>query len=311
MSRDRFIEIMEYLRFDIKAERSKRLGEDKFALASGLWTPFIENCKKAYIPNENLTIDEQLFPSKCRCPFTQYIASKPDKFGVKYFLLVDVETKYVCNGFPYLGKDHARPTNQSLPSYVVSKLLEGFDNNGHNVTFDNFFTSLALVEDLAQRGFSCVGTIRNNRREMPDVESVMKRDDRFHSRFFLSEKKTILTAYKTKKNKIVSLISSAHDSISVDAKSKKQKSNIIQSYNTTKCGVDCADQMLRQYSTRCQTRRWPVGCFYNVLDMCLLNSWIVFKIANKSNISRRDYQLSLIQEMCTPATPTPPLSYPL
>jgi hypothetical protein len=31
--------------------------------------------------------------------------NKPDKFGIKFWLLVDVESKYIVNGFPYLGKD--------------------------------------------------------------------------------------------------------------------------------------------------------------------------------------------------------------
>jgi hypothetical protein len=34
---------------------------------------FVENqLAKSYIPEENLAVDEQLFPSKARCHFTQY-----------------------------------------------------------------------------------------------------------------------------------------------------------------------------------------------------------------------------------------------
>ena len=79
----------------------------------------------------------------------------------------------------------------------------------------------------------------------------------------------------------------------------KKKPNVIHFYNHTKCGVDNVDQMLRQLSTRCQTRRWPVSVFYNVLDMCALNAWIVYKLVNKSEITRRDFQLSLLKELCS------------
>jgi hypothetical protein len=55
-----------------------------------------------------------LFPSKTRCPFTQFILSKPDKFGQKFWIAADLESKYILNAFPYLGKDEERDKNQRL-----------------------------------------------------------------------------------------------------------------------------------------------------------------------------------------------------
>ncbi|XP_073528958.1 uncharacterized protein [Phyllobates terribilis] len=89
MSRDRFVEIMRFLRFDEKSTRSERLQMDKFALFSTVWDRFIENCIACYKPGPYITVEEQLFPSKTRCPFTQYMPSKPDKYGHKYWLAVD------------------------------------------------------------------------------------------------------------------------------------------------------------------------------------------------------------------------------
>ena len=83
MSRNRFHEIMRHLRFDLKRTCSRRLQTDKFALASEVWQTFIDNCFLCYRPGENLTADEQLFPSKARCRFTQYMANNPYKFGIK------------------------------------------------------------------------------------------------------------------------------------------------------------------------------------------------------------------------------------
>ena len=85
MSRNRYKELIRYLRFDIRSSRSERLKSDKFCLFSVIWNRFIDNCKACYIPNADITVDEQLFPTKSRYPFTQYIASKPDKFGVKFW----------------------------------------------------------------------------------------------------------------------------------------------------------------------------------------------------------------------------------
>ena len=76
MGRNRFTDILKYLRFDEKNTRSSRLKTDKFALFSFVWDKFIENSSSCYKPGSNITIDEQLFPSKARCPFTQYISTK-------------------------------------------------------------------------------------------------------------------------------------------------------------------------------------------------------------------------------------------
>lgn len=151
MSRDRFVEIMRFLRFDIKQTRSLRLQSDKFALASEVWYKFINNSMLCYKPGEHITIDEQLFPTKARCRFTQYIASKPDKYGIKFWLAVDVKSKYLVNGFPYLGKDETRPPDQTLAENVVLRLTEPFKGTGINVTTDNFFTSLKLAHQMKQK----------------------------------------------------------------------------------------------------------------------------------------------------------------
>ncbi len=81
MSCNRFKDILRFIRFDMKSCRSQRLQTDKFLLASEVWRSFIENSILCYKPKENVTVDEQLFPTKARCRFTQYISNKPDKFG--------------------------------------------------------------------------------------------------------------------------------------------------------------------------------------------------------------------------------------
>ena len=42
-------------------------------------------------------------PLKSRCSFVTFMPNKPDKYGVKFWVLADVETKYVSNIDVYLG----------------------------------------------------------------------------------------------------------------------------------------------------------------------------------------------------------------
>ena len=101
MARNRFIEIIKFLRFDYKQTRSHRLATDKLALISTVWYVFVGNCLRHYKPGTNITVDRQLFPTKARCRFTQYMPNKPDKFGIKFWMAADVQTKYMLHSVLY------------------------------------------------------------------------------------------------------------------------------------------------------------------------------------------------------------------
>ena len=112
MSRNRCREVIRFLRFDLSSTKSARWQTDKFALISDIW--FAGSSISCYQPGENITIYEKLFPTKSRCRFIQYMPNKSDKFGMKFWLAVDVEFKYILNAIPYLGKDESCPSTQRL-----------------------------------------------------------------------------------------------------------------------------------------------------------------------------------------------------
>ncbi|CAK9832670.1 PiggyBac transposable element-derived protein 4 [Anthophora retusa] len=195
MSRNKFAEILRLIRFDKKNERSQRLQTDKFALVSEVWKKFIENSQMCYKPGATITVDEQLFPTKTRCRFTQYMPNKPNKFGIKFWLASDVKSKYVVNAFPYLGKDEMR-LSVPLGEFVVLKLIDPYIGCGRTVTTDNFFTSLPLATKLITKRTSLVGTIRQNKRELPKLAKSKKDNmSRFSTVLYKTEKCT-LTIYK-------------------------------------------------------------------------------------------------------------------
>ncbi|XP_047661109.1 uncharacterized protein LOC125139768 [Tachysurus fulvidraco] len=164
---------MQHLRFDDKDTRAEQVKTDKFAAISDIWTRFNKNCAESFTPGEHMTIDEQLFPTKVRCPFSQYIATKPGKFGIKFWMATDLETKYVCSASPYLGKDPSRQKGERLAESVVMNLMEPFLDDGRNVTTDSFFTSPSLLHRLLQRKTTLLGTaqVRNGRNRKPTMKT--------------------------------------------------------------------------------------------------------------------------------------------
>lgn len=94
MSYKRFVAISRYIRFDNSRSREFRQRTDKAAAIRDIWNILNENLTHNYEPHENITIDEQLFPYRGRTKFTQYIPSKPAKYGIKVWWACDAKTKY-------------------------------------------------------------------------------------------------------------------------------------------------------------------------------------------------------------------------
>ena len=92
MSLKRFCCISRVLRFDDKSDRRVH---DKLAPIRVLWDKWVEILSKLHNPGTNVTVDEQLVAFRGRCPFNQYIPSKPSKYGVKIWTLCDSASSYV------------------------------------------------------------------------------------------------------------------------------------------------------------------------------------------------------------------------
>ena len=73
---------------------------------------------------------------------------KPDIFGIKFGLLIDVCSKYLCNGKPYLGKDPTRNGENDIRTDFCLWLMQPFFEKGYHVTMNNYFTSIDLANKL-------------------------------------------------------------------------------------------------------------------------------------------------------------------
>ena len=87
------------------------------------------------------------------------MASKPDKFGNKYWLAVDKERKYLINGFPFIEKDEARSVNERASNHIVMQLMRPYLSKGRNIRTDNYFTSVRLSTRLKEKQTIILGTV--------------------------------------------------------------------------------------------------------------------------------------------------------
>ena len=123
MSRNRFTDILRYLRFDNRATREERRATDKLAAFRDFWTLFQAQLRKFYIPGTDLCVDEQLVAFRGRCPFRQYIPSKPAKYGIKIWWCCDAQTSYPLNGQVYLRKQPDQPREVGQDARVVKDMV--------------------------------------------------------------------------------------------------------------------------------------------------------------------------------------------
>lgn len=104
MSLKKFRNITRVLRFDNRQDREERRQRDKLAPIRILWDKWENNLRKMYNPSEFVTVDEQLVPYRGRCPFKQFIPSKPAKYGLKIWALCDASSSYAWRLQVYTGK---------------------------------------------------------------------------------------------------------------------------------------------------------------------------------------------------------------
>ena len=137
MSRNRFLQILRFLRFDDKATLAIRLETDKLAAVSEVSNMINIRLNEVYNPSESLTVDEQLVRFFGRCPFRMYMPAKPAKYGIKFWVLCDSAHGYCLKFQVYSGRAIGAAPERHQGQRVVFELTEHLDG-GYNITVDNF-----------------------------------------------------------------------------------------------------------------------------------------------------------------------------
>ncbi|GBL92721.1 General transcription factor II-I repeat domain-containing protein 2A [Araneus ventricosus] len=277
MSLRRFKFLLQHIRLDDKQTRLERKKLDKLAPVRQFCDRMIQNYQRNYTVGKYATIDEKLMTFRGRCSFRQYIPSKPAKYGLKIFTLVDASTYYTVNMEIYPGKQPTGPFDQSMiPQDVVLRLSRPIHGTGRNITMDSWFSSLPVCKDLLELKLTMVGTVSKNKKELPSSVALVKKIPIYSSQFFFDEEKT-LVSYHPKKNKVVILLSTMHHNAAIDGRTgEEKKPEILTFYNATKLGVDTVDQLCSLYNVARNTRRWPMAIFYAFLNVTGLNSYVIY-----------------------------------
>lgn len=308
MSLKRISVLLVCLRFDNSFDRAERKKDDPTAPISWLFERFVENCQECYSIGEYACVDEMLVGFRGKCRFKMYIPNKPRKYGLKIMVLNDAKTHYFLNGYIYSGKDSdgitlsADEKKFSKPTQAVVRLSKPIAGTNRNVTADNWFSSLELVRELKKNGLTYVGTLRKNKREVPPAFLPARGRQEMTSLYGFTEDIT-LVSFVPKKNKAVLLLSSMHHGQSTDSITGKPE--VIVFYNETKGGVDSLDEKCAVYSTSRRANRWPLAVFFAMLNISLVNAFVLFSAFPGNPVqSRVEFVKTLAKELVEPALRT-------
>ncbi|CAK6976223.1 piggyBac transposable element-derived protein 4-like [Scomber scombrus] len=181
----------------------------------------------------------------------------------------------------YTGKPIGGAVERNQGMRVVLDVTKGL--TGRNVTCDNLFTSYELGQRLLHRDMTMVGTVRQNKPELPAALFATKGRELFSSTFAFTGS-TAVVCYIPKRNKKVLLMSTRHKEATISER-RDRKPALVLDYNSNKGGVDNLDKVIGTYSCRRMTARWPLAVFHNIIDVSSYNAFVIWREMNPAWLS--------------------------
>jgi hypothetical protein len=254
--------------------------------------------KSTLMPSQGLCIDESIIVFKGRLIFKQFIPSKRHRFGIKLFVLCDVETGYVLDFIIYCGEStDIEDQGIGISGSVVTTLLKDYFNKGHTLWCDNWYTSPQLFSYLHENGTNACGTVRPNRKEMPKF-SKLKRGQ------IESKHRGPLLALKWCDKRDVHMLTTLHDDLMTQTSKINHKTGepvikpqCVLDYNKSMGIVDKADMMITSLSCMRKSLKWYKKVFFHIIDLYLLNAFLLYKTTNANKIVFAEFQLTVIREI--------------
>ncbi|PNF23240.1 hypothetical protein B7P43_G18268 [Cryptotermes secundus] len=309
MKRDRFLHILRFLHFADKSTETDRNvhSYDRLRKIRTIFDTLNDAYQKYYNPSEHLAIDEIIVKFKGRVVFRQYIPKKHKRFGIKIFKICDA-AGYTYDMKVYLGKDRKHASQDVTATHAtVRDLCRHIEGVGHKLYMDNFFSSPDFFDDLMTKDITCCGTVRPNRKGLPD--DFRRRQFRLKKGDIRVRVRRNLTALVSKDKRDVHILTNMHcppaEGSFCDEHGNAIKPSVVVDYNTHMGYVDKADRMTNSYSISHRTWKWTNKLFFHLLELTILNSFILLSSCG-AKLSHRDFRLALVCNMVEEAGWGPP-----
>lgn len=269
--------------------------------------PFLDNLLQTYTyyydPTQYQAIDESIVKFLGRSSMKQYMLMKPIKRGYKFWVRAD-QYGYVCEFQMYTGKVGKKP-EKCLRERVVKDLSRALVNKNYHLYFDNYFSSIDLMNSLLKDKIFACATVRKDRSGLPKNQMKDKDLDAGESEFRTSNEGVRWVKWMDKKP--VQFLSNFHDPSVLLSVNRRQKDGsilpvtcpeMVKSYNNHMGCVDKADMMKSFYELRRKSKKWWHRIFWHFMDVTVVNSFIIFRLQfPNSSLSLKEYRLIVVDQL--------------
>lgn len=312
MPRDRFFNILSCYHLNNNDNYVARGndGHDPVFKVRPLYDVTRARCLSVYTPSENLSLDEGMVPWKGRLIFKQFLPKKPDRFGMKMYVICEASSGYISHYEIYTGKDF-----DPNPSANDTEILAGhsynvvmgfmktcnFLNKGYTLYTDNYYSSPTLFSELCAEGTSAVGTARLNRKEMPKALKEMK----LCKGHVIFRQRGELLALKWMDKRDVTMLSTKHSPTFTLSENYDRTTGeviviptCIVDYNKYMGGVDRSDQLAKYYTITRKTMKWWKKLALHIINISITNAYILYKKYTTGNkLSHYDFRKELARDL--------------
>ena len=173
-------------------------------------------------------------------------------------------------------------------------------DKGHRLFFDNYYASPELIEELLHRDTSACGTACSNRKGLPKAlyKAKLKPCEAcFRQSKDINGHPGSILAIKWFDKRDVYMISSCHAATEEWTGRMKRydgtatyKPSCILEYTKNMGGIDLSDQLLTYYTFLRKTGKWWRKLWVHMLNMLVLNAYILNKKFGDRKLSHSDYR---------------------
>lgn len=177
-------------------------------------------------------------------------------------------------------------------------------NKGYHIFLDNFFVSLPLAEYLYSKCTFLTGTVRRNRKGIPEE---IKENLDVGEKKYVRNGPNLFLSYREKKSqkKPVILLSTKGTAKSVEKVKRRGNENVIKTkpelintYNMYMGGVDSSDQMLYCYLDERRTVKYWKKVVFNIFARMVLNAYIIYKEnCTGKQLTRLQFTIEIVEEL--------------
>ena len=280
MTKNRFVHILGNLHINDNITGPRN--DDKLWKVRPLVTSLNNNFVKLYDIKKTQSVDESMILFKGRSCLKQYCPLKPIKRGFKMWEMADPDG-YITKFDIYQGKGTGAMDGFGLGENVVLTLTKDLQSHNHEVYFDNFFTSLPLLQHLKEHGINACGTIRSNRKGLPIDLKKDKEMERGDVDCRVSSDGLLVVKWMDNRSVLVASNFHATNIMSVDRTQKDGSKKAfpcpiaIKDYNAFMGGVDKADMLAALYGLSRKSKKWWHRLFFGLVDRTVINAFIAYK----------------------------------